>query len=183
MTTTAHARPLWSVPVTPTRGAGDQGGVELRPLAPGDAAAVLGVFDGMGARSRELRFLTHKPRLTGAELRRLAAVDDRDHVAFLASAVPDHRPVGIARFVRSAEAGESADVAVAVVDAWQKRGVGTMLLAALVRRAREVGVRRFTMLASYDNVAVLRLVHRAPGGLSRVHFDRGVAQFDVSLEG
>ena len=85
--------------------------------------------------------------------------------------------------MRAADAGESAEVAVAVVDAWQKRGVGTMLLAALVRRAREVGVRRFTMLASYDNVAVLRLVHRSPGGLSRVHFDRGVAQYAVSLEG
>ncbi len=116
-------------------------------------------------------------------MRRLTAVDDRDHVAVLASAAHDHRPVGIARFVRAADDGESAEVAVAVVDAWQQRGVGTLLLAALVRRAREVGVRRFTMLVSYDNVAVLRLLHRFPGGLSRVHVGHGVAEYAVSLEG
>ena len=103
-------------------------------------------------------------------------------MALVASA-PDRRPIGIARFVRSPHDAACADVAVAVVDAWQRRGVGSMLLEALVRRAREVGVRRFTMLASYDNVAVLRLVQRSPGGLSRVHFDPGVAQYAVSLEG
>lgn len=57
----------------------DRPEVELRPLGRGDAAAVRAVFARMGARSRELRFLTHKPRLTDGEGQALTRVDGRDH--------------------------------------------------------------------------------------------------------
>ena len=58
--------------------------VELRLLEPGDRGAVLEVFAGLGSHSRELRFLTPKPRLTSTDLRQLADVDQHDHVAILA---------------------------------------------------------------------------------------------------
>ena len=116
-------------------------------------------------------------------MRRLTAVDRRDHVAVVASTPHDHRPVGIARFIRSVTDAESAEVAVAVADAWQRRGVGTLLLRAVVERALEVGVRRFTMLVSDDNAAVLALLQRFPGGPSRVHVGHGVAEYAVSLDG
>ena len=71
----------------------------------------------------------------------------------------------------------------AVADAWQRQGVGTLLLRAVVERALEVGVRRFTMLVSDDNAAVLALLQRFPGGPSRVHVGHGVAEYAVSLDG
>lgn len=158
-------------------------GFELRVLEPGDAAAVLAVFAGMGTRSRRLRFLAAKPRLTSTDLRRLTAVDRRDHVGVVASTPHDHHPVGIARFIRSADDARSAEVAVAVADAWQCKGVGTLLVGAVVERALAVGVRRFTMLVSDDNAAVLALLQRFPGGLSRVHLGHGVAEYSVLQEG
>lgn len=156
--------------------------VGLRPLAPGESAAVLAVFDGMSHRSRELRFLGHKPALSDAEVRRLTSVDQRDHVALVASA-PGRRPIGIARFVRTPGDPARADVAVAVVDAWQRLGVGSMLLGALVRRATEVGVRHFTLTVSTDNSAVLRLLHRSPGDVTRTSVGRGVAEYALALPG
>ena len=108
---------------------------------------------------------------------------DRDHVAVVASTPHDHRPVGIARFIRSSDDARSAEVAVAVVDAWQRRASARCCWRALVERALAVGVRRFTMLVSDDNAAVLALLHRFPGGPSRVHVDHGVAEYAVSLEG
>jgi RimJ/RimL family protein N-acetyltransferase len=189
MTTTADTRSRRATPVrgtsgTPVRGTSGTPGsaVVLRPLEPADTEAVLAVFTGLGARSRELRFLTRKARLSSAEVRRLTAVDRRDHVAYLASTAGDHRPIGIARFVRAAQGSESAEVAVAVVDGWQRRGVGTMLLGALTRHAVEVGVRRFTMFVSNDNRAVHRLLHRSPGGPARLDGGHGVAEYAVSLE-
>src|SRR5690349_14994016 len=74
-------------------------GVELRPLRPDDSAAVLAVFAGMGPRSRELRFLASKTRLTGADVRHLSAVDGWNHVGVVAVA-RRARPIGIARFIR-----------------------------------------------------------------------------------
>ena len=156
--------------------------VRLRPLERGDTGTVLEVFAGMGPRSRELRFLVAKPRLTDADVQQLAAVDDRDHVALVARCGPEERPVGIARFVRDPAAPDTADVAVAVVDAWQGRGVGTTLLDALLRRAAELGVRRLTLIAAPDNRAVIRLLGRAPGAVSRLGAGRGATEYAVALD-
>jgi RimJ/RimL family protein N-acetyltransferase len=159
----------------------DIAAVELRPLEPGDTCAVLEVFAGLDAQSRRLRFLTAKPRLTAGDLRQLTAVDHHDHVAVLAVSTAQDRPIGVARFVRDPDRPESADVAVAVVDAWQGRGVGTMLKSALVRRALEVGVRRFTMAMSPHNEAAVRLLHRAPGEIERLALDDETAEFALVL--
>lgn len=71
---TAVARPTSTVPRV------DDQGLRLRSLEHGEAGAVLAVFSGMGRRSRELRFLATKPRLTDSDLRVLTAVDACHHV-------------------------------------------------------------------------------------------------------
>jgi GNAT superfamily N-acetyltransferase len=157
--------------------------VELRTLEPGEADAVLEVFEGLGPRSRTLRFLTAKPRLTSTDLRQLTDVDGRDHVAVLAVSDVDSRIVGVARFVRDPSHPESADVAVAVVDDWQGVGVGTFLAGALVERAREVGVHRFTMVMSADNEGAVRLLHRMPGHIERLSLDEEHAEFALDVGG
>jgi GNAT superfamily N-acetyltransferase len=40
----------------------------------------------------------------------------------------DGRGVGIARYIRDAEDPQAAEVAVTVLDHWQRRGLGTELL-------------------------------------------------------
>ena len=45
--------------------------VRIRPLVDGETAPVLAVFAGLRARSRELRFLAPKLRLTPTDLRAL----------------------------------------------------------------------------------------------------------------
>jgi RimJ/RimL family protein N-acetyltransferase len=158
----------------------DGSAVELRPLEPGDVAAVSEIFAGLGPRSRELRFLAPKTRLTSADLRQLTAVDHRDHVAILA--LLEGRPIGVARFVRDREVPDSAEVAVEVVDAAQNRGVSTMLTSALVHRAREVGVRRFTLVMARDNEAALHLMRRAPGQVELLAADDHTAEFALALD-
>jgi len=154
--------------------------VVLRPLERGDTGSVLEVFAGLGDHSRALRFLTPKPRLTAGDLRQLTAVDHCHHVALLAAAPPG-RPIGIARFIRDRERPDSADVAVAVVDAWQDRGIGTMLAHGLVRRALEVGIRRFTMMMAPHNDGAVRLLHRAPGEIERLAIDDEIAEFAITF--
>jgi RimJ/RimL family protein N-acetyltransferase len=175
MSVSCLVRPWEPLPMT------DGAAVELRPLERGDTGAVLEIFAGLGARSRRLRFLTAKPRLTSADLRQLTAVDHHDHVAILAFSTAQDRPIGVARFVRERDHPESADVAVAVVDDWQDRGIGTMLTSALVRRALEVGLRRFTMVMAPHNEGAVRLLHRAPGEIERLAIDEEIAEFALTL--
>jgi RimJ/RimL family protein N-acetyltransferase len=155
--------------------------VRLRPLGTSEAAPVQEIFAGLGARSREHRFLAPKHWLTSADLHQLTNVDGHDHVALVAE-TSEGRAVGVARFVRNPE-GDSAEVAVTVIDDWQAKGVGTLLASELGEYARRSGIRRFTLMMAPDNEAAHRLMHRFSGEARCFTVDRDGAEFTVTLPG
>src|SRR5215208_4031474 len=64
-----------------------------------------------------------------------------------------------------------AEAAVAVVDAWQRNGLGWVLLERLAARAREVGVTQFSASLLVENRAMLALFARL--GRIEVRHDSG----------
>jgi GNAT superfamily N-acetyltransferase len=141
----------------------DGSAVLIRPVRAGDAPLLADAFSRLSASSRWMRFLGPKNGLSPDELRYLTEVDHRDHEALGALDQASGRGVGIARYVRQAadpQAAEVAEVAVTVVDDWQRLGLGTVLLAQLSDRARAAGIRRFTALVATDNEAGIRLLRR-----------------------
>jgi GNAT superfamily N-acetyltransferase len=117
--------------------------VSIRPLEPPDAALLDTVLEGMSPQSRYTRFHGPKPRLSSSERAYLAGADGHDHLAVVALD-PEGEPLGIARGVRLRDDPAAAEVAAEVVDVWQRRGLGTTLLARLARQAAAVGIGRFT---------------------------------------
>jgi GNAT superfamily N-acetyltransferase len=132
--------------------------IAVRPIEPGDKAGLAAAFDRLSDESRYRRFLSPHGHLSAAELRYLTEVDHHDHEGLVALAPATGEGVGVARYVRDAGRPDSAEVAVAVADDWQGRGVGTMLLHSLADRAREEGVRRFTALMLADNEPMAHLL-------------------------
>jgi GNAT superfamily N-acetyltransferase len=80
-----------------------------------------------------------------AEFHFRAHVHHHNHYALVAVNVPDGCAVGAARYVRRAQDHASADLEVAVDQAWQGRGVGTELLRRLVDQARSNGIERIVI--------------------------------------
>lgn len=130
------------------------GGIAVRPLRRGETGVVQAVFDRLGKQSRRLRFGGAKNVLLPQELERLARVDATHHVlvAYLGG-----EPVGIARLVRD---GDAAEVAFAVADDLQGKGVGTVLVERLAEDARAAGITRFRADVRPDNAASLALAAR-----------------------
>jgi GNAT superfamily N-acetyltransferase len=129
-------------------------GITIRPLRNGEAEVIQAVFDRLSARSRLLRFHGAKNVLTRGDLEALSRVDDTHHVLV---ALVDGEPVGIARLVRD---GDAAEVAFAVADEWQGRGVGTLLVDRLAADARAAGITRFVAEVQPDNAPSLALARR-----------------------
>jgi N-acetylglutamate synthase-like GNAT family acetyltransferase len=129
-------------------------GITVRPLRAGDTSVVQAVFDRLEARSRLLRYGGAKNVLLPADLAALARVDANHHVLVAYAA---DGPIGIARLVRS---GKAAEVAVEIVDAWQARGVGKLLMERLAADARAAGIERLEATVQLHNTASRALMRR-----------------------
>jgi nucleotide-binding universal stress UspA family protein/RimJ/RimL family protein N-acetyltransferase len=125
------------------------------------------------------RFFTTKPELSATELDYLVDVDHQNHEAIVAIDPSSGEGLGVARYIRSNDDAEVAEVAVTVADDWQGRGLGRALLDRLTYRARREGVRRFSALVQSDNLASLGLLERV--GEIRRRFDTGEVELVIEL--
>lgn len=133
--------------------------VLVRPVKPSDKDLIRAGFDRLSDELRYRRFLTPTSKLTEQMLRYLTEVDHHEHEALVAVDPDSGKGVGIAEFVRSGSA-TNAEVAVTVVDDWQGRGLGTVLLDLLAERAREEGVETFSAQMLATNTAMIDLLRR-----------------------
>jgi protein lysine acetyltransferase len=137
----------------------------VRPLRRGDVRTVMAVFHRLSDESRRARFNGSKPCLRRTELRQLASIDATHH-ALVAYVDGDPLPVAIARLVRR---GRSAEIAFAVADEYQQRGIGSTLAKELIADARAAGVTEITALVASHNPAAIALLRRALSALDISH--------------
>lgn len=112
--------------------------LRLRSPAPEDFDAIKAFFDALDPDSRYMRF--HGYERTDAPAAMYAQADGDARVALLGR--HGDRIVAIAGYDRLREPG-AAEVAFAVADDFQGRGVATRMLEQLAAHAAETGVRRF----------------------------------------
>ena len=134
--------------------------VLIRQVQGTDAPLLADGFARLSAGSRRMRFMTAKPQLSPAELRYFTEVDHYDHEAIGGLNRLDGRGVGIARYIRSADDPQAAEIAITIVDEWHGRGLGIELLTRLSDRARQAGIRRFTALVAAENRAMIGLLRK-----------------------
>jgi RimJ/RimL family protein N-acetyltransferase len=153
------------------------------PLLPTDAETLRDVFRRLSPESRRHRFLQVLRQLDDPMIRLLVeSVDGVHHVALLLIVLPPggkEEPAGVARLLQVPGDPATAEIAVTVVDDWQRRGAGTALVSALMER-RPPAVTRLHALADAGNHAALALLART-GRMSRGLPERGVLDVAVDL--
>jgi GNAT superfamily N-acetyltransferase len=155
--------------------------VTIRELTPRDAPVLAEAFERLSRESRDLRFLGAKPRLSSSDLRYLTDVDGHLHEALGAVDSATDQGVGVARFVRLDRDTPVAEVAVTVIDGWQRRGLGTLLLERLSERARAEGIERYTALVSGENRAVVGLLDSIGARVLSTNAAAGTVEYEVEL--
>jgi GNAT superfamily N-acetyltransferase len=142
----------------------DGSSVEFVTMRPDDAVRLVRFHHTLSAESTYLRFFSYHPELLPSELDRFTHVDHRDREAVIA--VAGGEIVGVGRFDRLRGSAD-AEVAFVVTDAWQHRGLGSVLFRRLAERGRDVGIERFVAQTLAQNVAMLAVFRHA--GLPVTH--------------
>jgi GNAT superfamily N-acetyltransferase len=154
--------------------------VLVRPIGPDDKERLLDAFERSSPESRYRRFFSPTPRLSAAQLRYLTEVDHHEHEALQAVDLQTNEGLGVARFVRSPDDPTIAEVAVAVVDDWQGRGLASALLHDLATRARDEGIERFSASVLAENDPIMNLF-RGFGDVHVTGHDHGVVELLMDL--
>ena len=116
--------------------------LHVRPIRPEDADLERAFVNGLSERSRYNRFFYRLAELTPSMLARFTQVDYDRELALVALAAEDGASaqafVGVARYAANPDQ-TSAEFAVVVADAWQRRGVARMLMRGLIVCAKRRG--------------------------------------------
>lgn len=136
--------------------------VLLRPVKPEDRERIQAGMAALSPESRYFRFFTCATRLSDRQLRYFTEVDQRDHIAWvvLDSTDPIHPGLGAARFIRIKEEPTIAEMALTVVDAWQRRALGTLLLALLLLEAKANGIQILRAAVLIENGTMFKWLNR-----------------------
>ena len=144
----------------------------IRPLAARDAELLQDFIRGLSPHSRYQRFQSTLHELSPDMLSRLTHLDYRHSMAF-AAIVFEHghrRMVGEARYAPAIDRPGAAEFGLAVSDAWQHQGLGTLLLEKLIQHAEHSGIALIQGDVLHDNTTMLRLT-RQLGFTARTHPD------------
>jgi RimJ/RimL family protein N-acetyltransferase len=134
--------------------------VSIRPIQPDDAASQAAFIDGLSMDSRHLLFLGGIAHLSGPELHRLCEPDyaqDMAYVAIPSGSDADAQQVGICRYASSNDPAQGAEIAVAVADAWQHKGLATALMRHLITYARAHDIARLYSVDAAENHQMRKL--------------------------
>lgn len=156
----------------------DGGSIHVRAIRPDDKQRLHDHFGGLSPRSVYFRFFQAKKRLTDAELRQFTELDFDRNVGLVATLSRDgsERIIGVGRFARvDGSPGEPrrAEVAFAVADDHQGRGIASVLLEHLSEIARAAGIEAFEADVMGENNSMLRVFSDSGFRVSRA-IDSGV---------
>jgi acetyltransferase len=154
-------------------------------MRPADAGLQRDFFRGLSAESRYGRFMGMVVHAPEAHIEKLVPVDQVRHLALLAVTVEDGREVmvGEARYVVDAKDAASCELAIAVADAWQSRGIGRALLVRLLAFAAASGIRRVVAETLIGNRRMIDLGRSAGFAVRASREDRGVAVLETQPAG
>ncbi|HEY2220419.1 GNAT family N-acetyltransferase [Actinomycetospora sp.] len=159
----------------------------IRPLRRHETDLLDDFVGRLSPHSRYLRFHSPIPSLPSVVRRALLDVDEQDRIALVAEA-DDGTAIGVAHMIRTPRSREGsvssseAEIAVAVADERQRRGVGRALVAALTGRARAVGIDRLVARVLPGNTAA-RELFRTGFAVSLARRDRDAVILTALLDG
>jgi GNAT superfamily N-acetyltransferase len=153
--------------------------IAIRAVRPDDKERIVKAFRALEPESVYLRFFSHRKELSEEELQRVTGCDGVSEAVLVATVGSGilETIVGLGGYVRT---GAAADIAFAVEEDFQGRGIASRLLQQLAVIARANGIRRFEADVLAENAPMLKVL-RHSGLPMRASQREGVVHATLSL--
>jgi GNAT superfamily N-acetyltransferase len=167
----------------PPRAIGPRLDVRIRPIVCADGEALRAFYANLSPDSRYRRFFAASSGLS-ADQASFFCTPDHDHrEGFVAeSDAPDGSRVIVGHLCVEPVAAAAAEIAVAVADGCQRRGIGRRLMASAIDWARDRGVRRLVATILEANPAMLGLIRSSELPVSWRPIGCGVMQCSLDVD-
>jgi GNAT superfamily N-acetyltransferase len=154
--------------------------IHLRAIRPADQESLISFHERLSGQTAYQRFFNVVKHLPAAWAHSLVNVDYARRLALVAEHGdgPSRTLVAVARYDCTGQA-DTAEIAFVVQDEWQNRGLGTILLDALLAAAEARGVRRFRASVLASNARMLDLLTRGTDVRER-HTQAGVTELSFT---
>ena len=131
--------------------------IAIRPVRPDDRERIVKAFRALDRGSVYFRFFSYRKELEDEELRRVTECDGVGRAVLVATAGSGDREiiVGLGEYSRS---GAGAEIAFAVEEDYQRRGIASRLLQQLAEIARANGIERFEADVLAENIPMLNVL-------------------------
>lgn len=131
----------------------------IRPIRPEDRQIEHDFVHNLSDESRYFRFFNALRDLSETALTRFTQVDYDKEMALIAVICENGREteIGVARYSINPD-GRSCEFAIAVADAWQRKGIGSKLMHSLMDAARGRGLETMEGWILSDNTRMLAMM-------------------------
>lgn len=152
----------------------------VRPIRPSDAPSLQRGLQRLSPQGLAYRFLQSRTRFSEKELHYLTHCDQKDHLAYILALLDEfgqeRDAVGVTRCFRDKNDPALAEVAIVLVDEWQRHNGGTLLLRGLAQAAWKNGIHQWLALSYLDNLAAPRLLSRVSELISERRLGQGMLE-------
>jgi acetyltransferase len=116
--------------------------VTVRPIRPSDAVIEQAFVRGLSDEARYYRFMDMLRELTPRMLEQLTDIDYHDRMALIATVRQGEsdEEIAVGRYCAEPD-GERCEFAIVVADAWQGKGIATIIMRKLIDMARRRGLK------------------------------------------
>lgn len=134
--------------------------IEIRALRPDDRDGMLAAIERTGKESLRRRFFAPKHSFSENEIAFFMDIDFSKHIALVALGEEHESRVIIGGGRCIVTEPEKAEVAFVVIDGYQGRGIGTLLMHHLARIARAAGLKELSAEVLSGNAAMRRVFNK-----------------------
>lgn len=129
----------------------------IRPVRHDDAMIIKEFSRHLSSESKHLNYMENFKELPDVRVRKLTHVDYKKSMTLIATYRENRNEnvIGMVHYI--AEDGENCEFDMIVADRWQNKGIGTILTEALIKVAKDNGIKSITIVILASNLGGMML--------------------------